>query len=52
MLEVRLHVNGVERRLLLRPWTTLLDALREYLDLTGNSHQWRATSLAEGIHLP
>jgi xanthine dehydrogenase YagT iron-sulfur-binding subunit len=24
MLEVRLHVNGVERRLLLRPWTTLL----------------------------
>ena len=34
-LEVRLHVNGVERRLLLRPWSTLLDALREYLDLTG-----------------
>jgi xanthine dehydrogenase YagT iron-sulfur-binding subunit len=27
--------NGVERRVSLRPWTTLLDALREYLDLTG-----------------
>jgi xanthine dehydrogenase YagT iron-sulfur-binding subunit len=34
-LQVALHVNGVERRLLLRPWTTLLDALREYLGLTG-----------------
>ena len=34
-LEVALRVNGVEWRVLLRPWTTLLDALREYLDLTG-----------------
>jgi xanthine dehydrogenase YagT iron-sulfur-binding subunit len=34
-LQVTLHVNGVERRVALRPWTTLLDALREYLDLTG-----------------
>ena len=34
-LQVTLHVNGVERRVSLRPWTTLLDALREYLDLTG-----------------
>jgi len=34
-LEVGLRVNGVERRVLLRPWTTLLDALREHLDLTG-----------------
>ena len=34
-LEVSLRVNGVERRVALRPWTTLLDALREYLDLTG-----------------
>jgi xanthine dehydrogenase YagT iron-sulfur-binding subunit len=34
-LQVTLRVNGVERRVLLRPWTTLLDALREYLDLTG-----------------
>ena len=32
---VTLCVNGVERCLALRPWTTLLDALREYLDLTG-----------------
>jgi len=32
---VTLHVNGVERSLSIRPWTTLLDALREYLDLTG-----------------
>jgi xanthine dehydrogenase YagT iron-sulfur-binding subunit len=34
-LEVALRVNGVERRVSLRSWTTLLDALREYLDLTG-----------------
>lgn len=33
--EVALHVNGVEHRVLLRPWTTLLDALRENLGLTG-----------------
>jgi xanthine dehydrogenase YagT iron-sulfur-binding subunit len=32
---VTLRVNGVERPLSIRPWTTLLDALREYLDLTG-----------------
>jgi xanthine dehydrogenase YagT iron-sulfur-binding subunit len=32
---VKLCVNGVERSLSIRPWTTLLDALREYLDLTG-----------------
>jgi xanthine dehydrogenase YagT iron-sulfur-binding subunit len=34
-LDVTLHVNGVGRQLSIRPWTTLLDALREYLDLTG-----------------
>ena len=34
-LDVVLRINGVERRVALRPWTTLLDALREYLDLTG-----------------
>ena len=34
-LNVTLRVNGVERRLSLRPWTTLLDALRDCLDLTG-----------------
>src|SRR5437870_12251169 len=34
-MTVTLHVNGVERRLTVAPWTTLLDALRLYLDLTG-----------------
>jgi len=34
-LTVRLTVNGEERQLQLRPWTTLLDALRDHLDLTG-----------------
>jgi xanthine dehydrogenase YagT iron-sulfur-binding subunit len=33
--QVTLRVNRVERRVRLRAWTTLLDALREYLDLTG-----------------
>src|SRR5262249_14228651 len=32
---VTLNVNGVERKLNVAPWTTLLDALRLYLDLTG-----------------
>jgi xanthine dehydrogenase YagT iron-sulfur-binding subunit len=32
---VTLHVNGVERKMAIAPWTTLLDALRLYLDLTG-----------------
>ncbi|RYU78159.1 (2Fe-2S)-binding protein [Hymenobacter persicinus] len=32
---VKLRINGVEKQLQLAPWTTLLDALREYLDLTG-----------------
>jgi xanthine dehydrogenase YagT iron-sulfur-binding subunit len=34
-VSVVLTVNGVERRLKLAPWTTLLDALRDHLDLTG-----------------
>jgi xanthine dehydrogenase YagT iron-sulfur-binding subunit len=34
-IPVALFVNGVERQLKLAPWTTLLDALREHLDLTG-----------------
>jgi xanthine dehydrogenase YagT iron-sulfur-binding subunit len=34
-MTVTLHVNGVERVLTIAPWTTLLDALRLYLDLTG-----------------
>src|SRR4051794_76568 len=33
--DVRLIVNGEERRLLLDPRTTLLDALRETIGLTG-----------------
>jgi xanthine dehydrogenase YagT iron-sulfur-binding subunit len=34
-MPVALTVNGVERRLKVAPWTTLLDALRDHLDLTG-----------------
>jgi xanthine dehydrogenase YagT iron-sulfur-binding subunit len=34
-LTVLLKVNGSERRLEVAPWTTLLDALRDHLDLTG-----------------
>jgi xanthine dehydrogenase YagT iron-sulfur-binding subunit len=34
-ISVALTVNGVARQLELRPWTTLLDALRDHLDLTG-----------------
>jgi xanthine dehydrogenase YagT iron-sulfur-binding subunit len=32
---ITLTVNGEEKRLEIAPWTTLLDLLREYLDLTG-----------------
>jgi xanthine dehydrogenase YagT iron-sulfur-binding subunit len=32
---VALTVNGIETRLEVAPWTTLLDALRDHLDLTG-----------------
>jgi xanthine dehydrogenase YagT iron-sulfur-binding subunit len=32
---VTIVVNGVEKKLLVAPWTTLLDALRDHLDLTG-----------------
>ena len=32
---VSFTVNGVERQLKLAPWTTLLDVLRDHLDLTG-----------------
>jgi xanthine dehydrogenase YagT iron-sulfur-binding subunit len=31
-----LHVNGVERALAVEPWTTLLDLLRDHLNLTGS----------------
>lgn len=32
---ITLQINGVEKRLEIAPWTTLLDLLRERLDLTG-----------------
>lgn len=32
---ITLKINGAEKQMELAPWTTLLDALREYLDLTG-----------------
>jgi xanthine dehydrogenase YagT iron-sulfur-binding subunit len=34
-ISVSLNVNGQQRQLRLAPWTTLLDALRDHLDLTG-----------------
>ena len=34
-IPVALIVNGVETQLNIAPWTTLLDALRDHLDLTG-----------------
>jgi xanthine dehydrogenase YagT iron-sulfur-binding subunit len=34
-IPLALTVNDVERRLNVAPWTTLLDALRDHLDLTG-----------------
>ena len=34
-IPVALIVNGVESQLKVAPWTTLLDALRDHLDLTG-----------------
>jgi xanthine dehydrogenase YagT iron-sulfur-binding subunit len=34
-IPVSLIINGVKRELRLAPWTTLLDALRDHLDLTG-----------------
>lgn len=34
-IPVALVVNGVETTLRVAPWTTLLDALRDHLDLTG-----------------
>jgi xanthine dehydrogenase YagT iron-sulfur-binding subunit len=34
-LRVEMTVNGTRRALELAPWVTLLDALREHLDLTG-----------------
>jgi xanthine dehydrogenase YagT iron-sulfur-binding subunit len=33
--DVTLHVNGQDRLIRIAPWTSLLDALREYVGLTG-----------------
>jgi xanthine dehydrogenase YagT iron-sulfur-binding subunit len=33
--DVTLHVNGQDRTIQIAPWTSLLDALREYVGLTG-----------------
>jgi len=33
--DVMLNVNGTERLITVQPWVSLLDALRDYLDLTG-----------------
>jgi xanthine dehydrogenase YagT iron-sulfur-binding subunit len=35
LTEIKLTVNGEERVLRIAPWTTLLDVLRDHLDLTG-----------------
>jgi xanthine dehydrogenase YagT iron-sulfur-binding subunit len=32
---ITIKINGAEKQMEIAPWTTLLDALREYLDLTG-----------------
>jgi xanthine dehydrogenase YagT iron-sulfur-binding subunit len=34
-IAITLHVNSVARKLTVAPWTTLLDVLRDHLDLTG-----------------
>src|SRR5947209_14456024 len=34
-IPITLIVNGVQAQLKLRPWVSLLDALRDHLDLTG-----------------
>jgi xanthine dehydrogenase YagT iron-sulfur-binding subunit len=34
-IPIKLNVNGQQRQLNVAPWTTLLDALRDHLDLTG-----------------
>ena len=33
--QIILKVNGAVRRLAVEPWTSLLDALRDHLELTG-----------------
>lgn len=35
VMNVTLDINGIKRALIVAPWTTLLDALRDRLNLTG-----------------
>jgi hypothetical protein len=48
-MTVSLHVNGIERKLVIAPWTTLLDALRLYLDLSGTK---RVATTANAAPVP
>src|SRR5436190_18980069 len=54
---VTLNVNGVEKQLDVAPWTTLLDALRLYLGLTGtkkgcdHGQRGSCTVLSNGVRI-
>jgi xanthine dehydrogenase YagT iron-sulfur-binding subunit len=54
---ITLKVNGAERPVEVAPWTTLLDALREYLGLTGtkkgcdHGQCGACTVLADGVRI-
>ncbi|MFY9736206.1 MAG: 2Fe-2S iron-sulfur cluster-binding protein, partial [Rhodoplanes sp.] len=54
---VALTVNGVPTQLKVAPWTTLLDALRDHLDLTGtkkgcdHGQCGACTVLVDGRHI-
>ncbi len=43
-ISIVLIVNGAERPLKVAPWTTLLDALRDHLDLTGTKRRAATTA--------
>lgn len=46
-VEITLHSNGTDRTLAIDPRVTLLDALREYLGLTGTKLPWSSKPLRE-----
>ena len=48
-MNVAFKVNGTERRLALDPRTTLLDALREHMQLTGHQKGLRSRPV-RGVH--